>query len=197
MDEPLAVTLQVAKALEAVGAGYFIGGSLASGVYGLGRATMDADLVAPLGEEQAQTFIDLLGPDFYADADMIREAIRLERSFNLIHLPTMFKVDVFIPGSSPFAREQLRRRRRETLDPATGEAAYFAAPEDVILAKLDWYRRSGQSERQWGDVLGIIKTQGSRLDLAHLRRWADTLGVRDELEKALVQGGLGRSSCKE
>lgn len=190
MDEPLAVTLLVARALEAVGAGYFIGGSLASALYGLGRATMDADLVAPLDEGQVQTFVDLLGPDFYADTDMIREAIRLRRSFNLIHLPTMFKVDVFIPDLTPYALEQLKRRRRETIDLSTGEAVFFAAPEDVILAKLDWYRRGGRSERQWRDVLGIIKTQGKRLDLTYLRRWADTLGVRDELEKVLVEGGL-------
>ena len=137
-----------------------------------------------------QAFVDLLGSDFYADTDMIREAIRLRRSFNLIHLPTMFKVDVFIPDPSPYAIEQLKRRRRETLDPSTGEAVFFAAPEDVILAKLDRYRRSGRSERQWQDALGIIKTQGKRLDLTYLRRWADTLGVRDELEKVLVEGGL-------
>ncbi|MGE5552058.1 MAG: hypothetical protein ACM3ZC_16225 [Bacteroidota bacterium] len=136
MDGPLVVTLLVISALEAVGADYFIGGSLASGIHGLGRATMDADLVAPLGEGQVQALIDMLGPDFYADAGMIHEAIRLQRSFNLIHLPTMFKVDVFILGASPFHAEQMRRRRRELLDPATGETAYFAAPEDVILAKL-------------------------------------------------------------
>ena len=85
---------------------------------------------------------------------------------------------------------QFSRRRRETLDPSTGEAVFFASPEDVILAKLDWYRRSGRSERQWQDVLGIIKTQGKRLDLTYLRRWADTLGLRDALETALVEGGL-------
>lgn len=191
MEDPLVVTMLVARALEALGIDYFIGGSLASGVYGLGRATMDADLVAPLREEHVEAFVDLLGPDFYADPEMIHEAIRLRRSFNLIHLPTMFKVDVFIPDSSPFSREQLRRRRRETLDPSTGEGAFFSAPEDLILAKLEWFRQSG-SERHWQDVLGIIKTQCDRLDLAYLRRWADVLGLRAELERALVEGGLAK-----
>lgn len=106
----------------------------------------------------------------------------------------MFKVDIFIHGASLFGAEQMRRRRREMLDPTTGETAFFASPEDVILAKLDWYKQSGQSERQWHDVLGIIKAQGSRLDLAHLRRWADHLGIGDELEKAIAAGGLRQDS---
>jgi len=190
MDNPFVPTLLVAKALEAVGTAYCIGGSLASGIYGLGRATMDADLVAPLQEGQIDSLLKILGQDFYADADMIREAIRLRRSFNVIHLPTMFKVDVFIPGSSPHALEQIKRRRLETLDPITGESAYFAAPEDIILAKLNWYIKSGHSERQWQDILGIIKTQGLRLDLAYLKHWAETLGLRDELRRALADGEL-------
>lgn len=83
MDDPLAVTMLVASALEAAGAAYLIGGSLASGLYGLGRATMDSDLVAPLRKEQVRAFLRHLGPDFYADEYMILEAIEMKRSFNL------------------------------------------------------------------------------------------------------------------
>lgn len=156
MDEPLTITLHVAKALEAAGAAYFIGGSLASGLYGTGRATMDADLVSSLTPAQVGAFLQSLGDDFYADEQMIQEAIRNGRSFNLIHQPTMFKVDVFILGSSPYFREEFSHRRQEVLNLETGEAAFFAAPEDVILTKLDWGRQSGGSERQWRDVHFVV-----------------------------------------
>lgn len=190
MDDPLAVTMLVTRALEAAGAAYLIGGSLASGLYGLGRATMDADLVTPLQADQVQAFLRHLGPDFYADEQMILDAIETKRSFNLIHLPTMFKVDVFILGASPYAVQEFKRRRREVIDEATGRTAYFAAPEDVILTKLDWYKQSGSSERQWRDILGILKTQGKRLDLDYLRLWAKDLGLASELHRALAEAGM-------
>jgi len=50
LPEPLAVALIVADALEALGAPYLIGGSLASAAYGVVRATMDADLVADFAQ---------------------------------------------------------------------------------------------------------------------------------------------------
>jgi hypothetical protein len=60
------------------------------------------------------------------------------------------------------------------------------SPEDTLLRKLVWYRRGGEiSDRQWGDVLGIVRTQAERLDLSYLRDWAGVLGVADLLERAL------------
>jgi hypothetical protein len=40
------------------------------------------------------------------------------------------------------------------------------------------------SERQWRDVLGILRAQGDRLDNDRLTRWADRLGVSDLLTRA-------------
>lgn len=64
--------------------------------------------------------------------------------------------------------------------------AVVATAEDTLLAKLEWYRMGGEvSERQWRDVLGILKVQAGRLDLAYLRRWAIELKVEDLLERAV------------
>ena len=58
--------------------------------------------------------------------------------------------------------------------------------EDIILSKLEWYRMGGGvSERQWRDVLGVLKVQGERLDHAYMQRMAAELGVADLLERAL------------
>jgi len=94
--EQIAVTLLVIDALEKLGVRYLIGGSLASAIYGVPRATMDADLVADLRVEHAEALARALADAFYVDAEMIRDAVRQQRSFNVIHLETAFKVDVFV-----------------------------------------------------------------------------------------------------
>ena len=60
------------------------------------------------------------------------------------------------------------------------------SPEDTVLAKLEWFRLGGEtSERQWWDVVGILRvTEGA--DHAYLRRWAAALSVADLLERALA-----------
>ena len=191
VPEPIQATLLVVEALEALGVPYLIGGSLASAVHGVVRTTMDADLVADLRPEHAEPLAQALGDAFYVDAASIRDAIRHRSSFNVIHLESMFKVDIFIPKQRPFDRTQLQRRTKQVIATEPEREAYVATAEDTILAKLEWYRRGGEvSDRQWQDVLGVLKVQGNRLDLAYLRQWAASLGVSDLLEKALTEAGL-------
>ncbi len=186
LPEPLAVTLQVIEVLETLHVPYFIGGSLASAVHGVVRATMDVDLVAALQPEHVAPLVEQLGAAFYADEAMIREAIARRSSFNLIHLDSMFKVDVFVTSGRPFERAQFDRRVLQTLAQEPPRTAYVATAEDIILAKLEWYRQGGErSERQWRDVIGVIQVQGEALDLTYLRHWAVRLGVADLLERAL------------
>lgn len=189
LDEPIAVTLQVVDVLEKLGVPYVIGGSLASAVHGVMRATMDADLVAELRPEHAAPLAQALEDTFYVDATAIRIAIVHHQSFNVIHLDTMFKVDVFVAGGRKFDALQLARRKTQVVASAPERLAYVTTAEDIILAKLDWYRQGGEvSERQWRDVLGVLKVQAERLDLPHLRRWAAELAVGDLLERALEEG---------
>ena len=187
LTEQIAVTLQVTEALQDLGVPYAIGGSFASALYGVMRATMDADLVAALRPEHAEPLARMLGDAFYADVEAMRDAILRRSSFNVIHLTSMFKVDVFVAKSNPFDRAQLARRQLYKLSEDPDRSAYVASAEDTILSKLAWYRMGGElSERQWRDVLGILKVQAERLDLDYLRRMATTLKVRDLLERALA-----------
>ncbi len=186
VPEPVAVTLSVAGVLDRLGVPYFIGGSLATAVHGVARATLDADIIADLKPDQVDRFVQDLGNAFYADADAIREAVHRQASFNVIHLKTMFKVDVFVRSRAPFDQEQFRRRMVAELAEEPGHSAYVASPEDNMLAKLLWYRTGGEvSDRQWRDVVMVIGVYGDRLDLPYLRQWAARLGVADLLEKAL------------
>jgi hypothetical protein len=189
-DLLLALT-PVVGALEDLGVPYQVGGSVASSVHGVGRATMDVDLVADLDESHVDRFADALANDYYVDSEMIREALRDRSSFNLIHERTMFKVDIFVPKNRSYDREALARRTPDRLDESPDAREVFVAtPEDVVLAKLEWFDRGGRtSERQWGDILGILRVQGDAIDFAYLRRWADELGLRALLDRA--QGELG------
>lgn len=185
--DPLRVALIVTNTFERLGILYFIGGSLASIFHGFVRTTNDADIVAALTLEHVDALLDALSGRFYIDAEPIREAIRRKASFNVIHLATMFKVDVFVSRNRPFDRSRFERRLRRTIDPAAEGVADIASAEDSLLAKLEWYRLGGEvSERQWRDVLGIIKTQSGRLDREYLARWAEELGLGDLVERALV-----------
>ena len=178
------------EVLEELGVTYHIGGSVASSIYGILRATIDADLIADFRLEHVRPVVIRLQTDYYIDEDMIRDAIKHCSSFNLIHLDTMLKVDVYIPKSRSFDQEELRRVQQEVLLEGT-RPFNVASPEGTILNKLEWYRMGGEvSDRQWNDILGVLKVQGTHLDMAYLQRWAANLKVTDLLERALVDAGL-------
>lgn len=185
LSEPIAVTLQVTELLDELEVTYAIGGSLASAVHGVIRSTLDADIVANLRSEHAVPLVQALGSVFYADIDTINEAIRHHTSFNLLHLETMFKVDIFVAKPRDFDQAQLSRRQRHQVSDAPEKYAYVTSPEDVILAKLEWYRLGGEvSDRQWQDIIGVLKIQSDQLDLNYLQQMALKLNVADLLRQA-------------
>jgi len=185
-NEPVEVTLKVTGVFEKLGIPYLIGGSLASTLYGMVRTTQDSDIVAEMRLEHLQPFVSALQDEFYVDDEMIAESVQRNSSFNIIHRETMFKVDVFIPRPRPFLESQLARAQRQVFAFETEVSAKFASPEDTILSKLEWYRMGGEvSERQWRDILGVLKTRANEVDLAYLRKWAGELNVSDLLERAL------------
>jgi hypothetical protein len=187
MTSPVwAVALRVVDVLEELGVRYHIGGSFASSIHGLPRQTRDLDLVADLGLSAVPTLVAHLEEEFYLDGELMRRAIERHGNFNLIHLSSGFKIDIFLPGPGAFDRSELARGAPYRLSEDPPRTVVVKSPEDTILRKLAWYRLGGEtSDRQWGDVLGIVRTQAGRLDLTYLRRWADTLGVADLLESAL------------
>ncbi len=189
-NEPIEVTLKVTGVLEKLGIPYLIGGSLASTLYGMVRTTQDSDIITEMRPEHIQSFVTSLQNEFFIDEEMIADSIQHNSSFNIIHRDSMFKVDVFIPRPRPFQKSQLARAQRQSFDLDIEVSAIFASAEDTILSKLEWYRMGGEiSERQWRDILGVLKTRAGELDLDYLRKWAKELKVTDLLERALKESG--------
>lgn len=187
-DSPLFAGLYpVVEALEKAGIRYSVSGSLASSFYGLARSTQDVDIVAEVRLHHVGALVKQLQTSFYIDPDAIEEAIRRGSSFNIIHLETLTKVDVFVAASGSLDDETLRRSKRKVLDETgSGKGICISSPEDIVLNKLKWYNDGGRiSGRQWRDVLGILKVQKGLLDVAYMQEWARRMGLSELLQAAL------------
>ena len=191
LPDIIEVTLKVVKVFEGLGIAYHIGGSLASSAFGIARSTLDVDIVAEIKPDQASDIYENLREEFYVDAEMILSAIQKQSSFNLIHLETLFKVDVFPLKNHPFDHQAFQRRLQKAISEETSQQLFFATPEDIVLHKLTWYKAGeGVSDRQWNDVLGVLKVQGDQLDMVYLKGWAERLTVFNLLMKAIDEAGI-------
>lgn len=174
----------VIDALNSAGLPYMLGGSFASSFYGLPRATFDADLVVKLSPDSAAALIPALAGAFYADEEEILLAAEKRTSFNLIHLETAFKVDIFPLKTDAYSTQAFDRRTEHPFLDDGKTSIFLESPEDVILAKLLWHRAGGEvSSKQPEDITGVIKNMGARLDKPYILRWAAELGLKELLFK--------------
>jgi hypothetical protein len=181
------VALQVAAAIEAAGGAYFVGGSLASSLQGEPRATNDIDIVLELPLGRISALAGALGPNFEVDQDMVRDALLHGRSCNVFYLPSVMKIDLFAVGPTAYDETEFVRRRPVRVR-ASGETLVLKSPEDTVLRKLLWYRAGGEvSDRQWRDVVEVLRVSRGELDTAYLTDWAARLGTTDLLERAVAQ----------
>lgn len=193
--DPLAVALMVTAAFERLGVRYVLGGSLASTAMGEPRATLDVDLVADLQASTVADWIAELGPDFSVDKAWATAEVLRRGAFQAMHLPSLLRIDVFVPPWEGVHLWKWQRRRRLVLDPATQAGLDVTAAEGIVIQKLLWFRSGGEvSDRQWRDVLGVLKTQKASLDVAELDLWAERCAVLDLLVRAKRQAGLGGPS---
>ena len=184
MIDPLAEGLnELTSALTSLGIRFLVTGSLASSAHGVVRGTMDGDLVALIFPPQAKMLAKALGAGWYSDLEMMEQAIRQRRAFNLIHIGSAMKFDVF-PALTDFHDSELERAMPTPLRIEGAKPCPVATPEDSLLSKLQWYRQGGEvSDRQWNDIVGIL-VQNPNLDWDYVNSWAARLGVADQLEKA-------------
>jgi hypothetical protein len=191
--DALAAVTPVAAVLRRLGVRYYICGSLASTFYGVSRTTADVDLVAELSPAHVAPLVESLQGNYYVDERMIRDAIARKSCFNVIHLPTSFKVDIFAVKNRPYDKKAMERIREEDIfdEEPPCQPFFISSLEDVILAKLEWYRLGDEiSERQWSDIVGVMRVHRAALDRRYLEYWAGELGVADLLQKAWTEAEI-------
>lgn len=176
---------ELIRCLAAVHTRYLIGGSVASSAVGVPRSTLDTDLLVEIQPARILELAAHLGGDWYIDPEFASRAVEQGRPFNLIHIPSGYKFDIF-PAHNGFHRSELERATMRQLGIPGGTVGCFVATaEDMLLAKLLWYRDGGNvSERQWADIIGILKINRT-LELLYLANWATELAVSNLLESAI------------
>jgi hypothetical protein len=187
----LDVVREVTSAFTKLGIPYALGGSWASSFHGEPRSTRDADITVEPFPGQEEALCASFGPDYYVSLEAVKEAVRESRTFNIINTIAGFKVAVFVRKDIPFQRSFMSRRVEVVTKDEPNLPLVMISSEDTILLKLEWYRLGGEiSERQWLDVLGVMRVQAERLDQVYLDHWAIELGVADLLADARRDAAL-------
>jgi len=185
VTRPTELVVFIGELLERLGIPYQVGGSVASSFHGIYRTSEDIDVVIDPNREQLEALARELESEFYVSRAAIDEAFSHRSTFNAIHEQTLFKVDFFLKGPTPFDAEELRRSIRNEVGDSPGHSVLLKSQEDTILRKLDWFRRGGGvSDRQWNDVVSVLAASRDSLDEAYLDRWAAELHVEDLLTRA-------------
>jgi hypothetical protein len=178
-DDLVAALSPVADAFRGLGISFYVGGSIASTFHGAIRSTMDVDLVCDLPPELDDAFVS---------ASAVRDAVQRRSCFNLIHMPTAYKVDVFVSRGRRFDVRAMQRAAVETIGVGRSVSVPVATAEDSIVSKLEWFRLTDEtSERQWDDVSRLVDLHGPRLDTEYMQQMAVSVGVGDLLGKLLSQ----------
>lgn len=181
----------VASVLDELSIPYVVGGSVASSLIGEPRATMDVDLAIRLQRAQVGSLVAALEAAYYVSQEAALEAVERHSSFNLIHLDTMQKVDLFVLGDGPLDRRQIEGRQRIVVAEDPRQELWIGSPEDQVLRKLAWFRLGDQvSERQWRDVVAILAVQADRLNQQDLEDAAAELGLSELLVRARRDAGV-------
>lgn len=183
---PQTLLVKVANILERLDIDYFVTGGMAISVWGRPRATFDIDIVVELIEPKVRSLAQALreiSNAGYIDEIAAKQSILRHGEFNFIDSDTGLKVDFWVTQKDALSRLKLKRKKQKVID---GQKVYFISPEDLILSKLEWYKKS-ESTRQLEDVESILKISSSKLDMKYLKGWAIKLGVAETLEKLLTK----------
>jgi hypothetical protein len=174
---PFELLEKIVEVFEHLEIPYLVTGSVAAMAYGEPRLTNDIDVVAGIEDRHLKNLINAFPSDeFYIREDMIRDDIRYKGQFNIIHPASGLKVDVIIKQNTEFDRSRFTRTKR--IYPAESYQANFAAPEDVIIKKMEYYREGG-SEKHLRDICGILKISGEFVDRKYISEWADRLALAE------------------
>jgi hypothetical protein len=191
IQDPGEIARILHSVFESLNIRYYITGGVCAIAYGDPRTTRDLDVVVQVERTEITPMITQLeAAGFYCPPGAVEDIqIGRARVLSVTHMQMVLNADIVLNADSEFDRSKMARRRLEAIGLDASEQFWLASPEDVMLAKLLWGRQS-QSEKQWRDVLGVLKVQGDTLDFDYLKSWAAQLDLSELLERAIAEAGL-------
>jgi len=162
---------------------YAIGGSVAAMAYSEPRLTIDIDIMLDVQVEQLKQVAGEVSrwQIYISPLETILETnIPYGLPFNVIDGSIGAKADFYVAKNTGLDASAMARRRRLAWDKESGAQAWFLAPEDVILYKLQYYRMGGEvSQKHPIDIAKMLTLIGSELDMSYIESWAAKIGVAD------------------
>lgn len=163
-------------------------GSMASSVHGVVRTTQDLDIVVSIPTTRLVALTEALSPEFAVDLELVRENFAKGRSANIFYKGDFFKIDLFPVVGDPDQIAQLERACIERVEVGDQSLSVpVSTAEDMLIAKLKWWRETGSSPKQWEDLRGIVRICGDRMDMDYIRQWAARAGFDYALRQLLAE----------
>ena len=167
---------------------FMLTGSFASSLQGEPRSTHDIDLVVDMNSSHINFLInEFPAPDYYLSKTAITDALRTGSMFNLLDVNEGEKVDFWMLTDQAFDQSRFQRRQKNSIEDFH---VFVTSPEDTILAKLNWSKLSGGSEKQFGDALRVFEVQFGTLDMEYLEKWVTELGVKPDWQRLLDEADI-------
>ena len=194
LQDPIKLAALIGQIFDRLAIPYFVSGGLASSILGETRTTIDANIAILMSDKRLiPQLIEIMQTDFYISEIAVEDALNdRTSSFNLIHLQSALKADIYpIRDNDLFRQSAITRRQKINLADSPELSFNICTAEDIVLQKLIWYQTTGQiSQKQWRDILGVLKLQGERLDFQYMRYWSEALRIVQLLENAYNESGL-------
>ncbi len=163
---------------------YMLVGAIAVNYYSVPRLTHDADLVVQIPPQHIDNICKSLENKYYADTEMIKEALVSSGQFNFIHFDTGFKIDFWVLRKDEFSQLQFSRKIPGKI---FGQDVFLISPEDLILTKLSWYKDS-DIQKHFLDAVGVYRMQRKILNTEYLYKWAQDLNLIEILKELVKEG---------
>jgi hypothetical protein len=188
----------VIQALKSAGISSYIGGSIASSLHGMQQSAKDIDLVLVQQPGHAIPLANVLAalsPSYLVEPEEIQYALSVGHRMPILHLGTLMKLDLILPKMPDFDEEMQAGITSLLLDeryePLPVASALEMAVWKLVRCARELATRSDEimNDAEWNDLLGILKVQGDRLDLARFTWWAYRLGAGPLLPLALDDAG--------